>query len=228
MTNNFRRAAPALAAPVQPRRARAGGPAGGAGERAGTRLPRGDLPLSYTGATKPRPRIKLAANLPVGIELRGEVVEAYFDELRANRSDRGRRGAVPRGDRVPRRERGLARVPVGRLAAARRREYEVKVKGDDSLTSDALRGAVVRPPAPRSDREATPRRERAPERCRRSRPSAVHRGRRDSRRRREEAHCAPDRPPARCHRRREARGCRPGARPAAAGGALHSNAPPVR
>src|SRR5919205_651065 len=39
------------------------------------------LPLSYTRATKPRPRIKLAANLPVGIELRGEVVEAYFDEL---------------------------------------------------------------------------------------------------------------------------------------------------
>src|SRR5688500_4103917 len=38
------------------------------------------LPLSYTRAIKPRPRIKLAANLPIGIELRGEVVEAYFDE----------------------------------------------------------------------------------------------------------------------------------------------------
>jgi uncharacterized protein (DUF2344 family) len=40
-----------------------------------------ELPLSYTHAQRPRPRIKLAANLPVGIELRGEVVEAYFDEL---------------------------------------------------------------------------------------------------------------------------------------------------
>jgi hypothetical protein len=40
-----------------------------------------NLPLSYTRALKPRPRIKLAANLPVGIELRGEVIEAYFDEL---------------------------------------------------------------------------------------------------------------------------------------------------
>ena len=39
------------------------------------------LPLSYSRALKPRPRIKLAANLPIGIELRGEVVEAYFDEL---------------------------------------------------------------------------------------------------------------------------------------------------
>ncbi|MGH2402556.1 MAG: DUF2344 domain-containing protein, partial [Candidatus Limnocylindria bacterium] len=40
-----------------------------------------NLPLSYTRALKPRPRIKLAANLPVGLELRGEVVEAYFDDL---------------------------------------------------------------------------------------------------------------------------------------------------
>ena len=39
------------------------------------------LPLSYTAAHHPRPRLKLAANLPVGIELRGEVLEAYFDEL---------------------------------------------------------------------------------------------------------------------------------------------------
>jgi uncharacterized protein (DUF2344 family) len=39
------------------------------------------LPLSYTRALKPRPRIKLAANLPIGIELRGEVAEAYFDDL---------------------------------------------------------------------------------------------------------------------------------------------------
>jgi uncharacterized protein (DUF2344 family) len=40
-----------------------------------------ELPLSYSAALKPKPRIRLAANPPMGIELRGEIVEAYFDEL---------------------------------------------------------------------------------------------------------------------------------------------------
>lgn len=39
------------------------------------------LPLAYTSAQRPRPRLRLAANAPVGIELRDEVLEAYFDEL---------------------------------------------------------------------------------------------------------------------------------------------------
>jgi radical SAM-linked protein len=39
------------------------------------------LPLSLSNAARPRARLKFAANLPVGIELRGEVLEAYFDEL---------------------------------------------------------------------------------------------------------------------------------------------------
>src|SRR4029078_10247174 len=39
------------------------------------------LPLATSNALHPRPRLKFAANLPVGIELRGEVLEAYFDDL---------------------------------------------------------------------------------------------------------------------------------------------------
>src|SRR5512135_3875683 len=39
------------------------------------------LPLSETNAKRPRPRLQLAANLPIGMELRGEILEAYFDEL---------------------------------------------------------------------------------------------------------------------------------------------------
>jgi uncharacterized protein (DUF2344 family) len=39
------------------------------------------LPLSQSNAKRPRPRLQLAANLPVGVELRGEILEAYFDEL---------------------------------------------------------------------------------------------------------------------------------------------------
>ena len=39
------------------------------------------LPLSMSNAQRPRPRLQLAANLPVGVELRGEILEAHFDDL---------------------------------------------------------------------------------------------------------------------------------------------------
>jgi radical SAM-linked protein len=101
------------------------------------------LPLSYTGAVKPRPRIKLAANLPVGLELRGEVVEAYFDDLVP--IDRIHAAAENFPDGVALRD--AKEVWHGFPSAAsqlRGAEYEVEVSGDDQLTSDALRGAVVR------------------------------------------------------------------------------------
>ena len=102
-----------------------------------------NLPLSYTGAAKPKPRIKLAANLPVGIELRGEVVEAYFDELVPIDRIEAAGELFPEGVEL----RDAKEVWHGFPSAAsqlRGAEYEVAVKGDDSLTSDALRGAVVR------------------------------------------------------------------------------------
>jgi radical SAM-linked protein len=102
-----------------------------------------NLPLSYTHALTPRPRIKLAANLPVGIELRGEVVEAYFDDLVP--IDRIQSAAEQFPDGVELRD--AKEVWHGFPSAAsqlRGAEYEVEVSGDDTLTSDALRGAVVR------------------------------------------------------------------------------------
>jgi radical SAM-linked protein len=102
-----------------------------------------DLPLSYTRAVKPRPRIKLAANLPVGIELRNEVVEAYFDELVPLERIEAAGQQFPDGLEL----RDAKEVWHGFPSAAsqlRGAEYEVEVSGDDSLTSDALRGAVVR------------------------------------------------------------------------------------
>jgi radical SAM-linked protein len=102
-----------------------------------------NLPLSYTRALRPRPRIKLAANLPVGIELRGEVVEAYFDELVPLERIQGVGELLPDGVEL----RDAKEVWHGFPSAAsqlRGAEYEVEVSGDDSLTSDALRGAVVR------------------------------------------------------------------------------------
>ena len=101
------------------------------------------LPLSYTGAQKPRPRIKLAANLPVGIELRGEVVEAYFDDLVPLERIQAAAEQFPEGIEL----RDAKEVWHGFPSAAsqvRAAEYEVEVTGDASLTSDALRGAVVR------------------------------------------------------------------------------------
>jgi radical SAM-linked protein len=101
------------------------------------------LPLSYTGAQKPKPRIKLAANLPVGIELRGEVVEAYFDELVPLERIQAAAELFPEGIEL----RDAKEVWYGFPSAAsqvRGAEYEVEVAGDDGLTTDALRGAVVR------------------------------------------------------------------------------------
>jgi radical SAM-linked protein len=101
------------------------------------------LPLSYTHAVKPKPRIKLAANLPVGIELRGEVVEAYFDELVPVDRIQAAAERFPEGIEL----RDAKEVWHGFPSAAsqlRGAEYEVEIAGDESLTSDALRGAVVR------------------------------------------------------------------------------------
>ena len=97
----------------------------------------------YTRAPKPRPRIKLAANLPVGLELRGEVVEAYFDDLVP--LDRIQAAGEHFPDGVAMRD--AKEVWHGFPSAAsqlRGAEYEVEVSGDEPLTSDALRGAVVR------------------------------------------------------------------------------------
>src|SRR3990170_25400 len=98
-----------------------------------------NLPLSYTRALKPRPRIKLAANLPVGLELRGEVVEAYFDDLVPVERIQAAGDLFPEGIGLL----DAKEVWHGFPSAAsqlRGAEYEIQVSGDDGLTSDALRG----------------------------------------------------------------------------------------
>ncbi|CAN5273719.1 hypothetical protein BH24CHL10_BH24CHL10_03180 [soil metagenome] len=102
-----------------------------------------NLPLSYTHAVKPRPRIKLAANLPIGLELRGEVVEAYFDDLVPLDQIQAAGDHFPDGVAM----RDAKEVWHGFPSASsqlRGAEYEIEVSGGDDLTSDALRGAVVR------------------------------------------------------------------------------------
>jgi radical SAM-linked protein len=101
------------------------------------------LPLSYSSARRPRPRLKLAANLPVGIELRGEVLEAYFDELVPIDRIRAAGELLTEGiELLEARE-----VWHGFASAAsqlRGAEYEVEVEASGHLSEEELRGAVVR------------------------------------------------------------------------------------
>ncbi|HEX6139256.1 MAG TPA: TIGR03936 family radical SAM-associated protein [Candidatus Limnocylindria bacterium] len=104
-----------------------------------------NLPLSHTNAARPRPRLKFAANLPVGVELRGEVLEAYFDELVPMDRIQAAGELLPDGlEIVDARE-----VWHGFPSAAsqlRGAEYEIDVRarGDASLSEEELRGAIVR------------------------------------------------------------------------------------
>jgi radical SAM-linked protein len=103
------------------------------------------LPLSQTNAARPRPRLKFAANLPVGVELRGEVLDAYFDELVPIGKIQAAAELLPEGLEVV----DAREVWHGFPSAAsqlRGAEYEIDIRarGDATLTSDELRGAIVR------------------------------------------------------------------------------------
>ncbi len=103
------------------------------------------LPLSTTNAAKPRARLKFAANLPVGMELRGELLEAHFDDLVPIERILAVGDHLPEGVEVL----DAREVWHGFPSAAsqvRGAEYEVHLaaNGDAPLTSDELRGAVVR------------------------------------------------------------------------------------
>lgn len=101
------------------------------------------LPLSRTQAKRPRARLQVAANLPIGIELRGEILEAYFDELVPIERIRAAAALLPEG---------LALVDAREVwhgfpsAASQLRaaEYEVSLRSSQALTMDDLRGSVVR------------------------------------------------------------------------------------
>ena len=101
------------------------------------------LPVARTTSDRPRPRLRLAASTPVNLELRGDVLEVWFDEL------------VPL-DRVMAASEGLTdglaivearEVWHGFPSAAsqvRGGEYEVEVGLPADVNEEALRTAVVR------------------------------------------------------------------------------------
>ncbi|MEO8511031.1 MAG: TIGR03936 family radical SAM-associated protein [Chloroflexota bacterium] len=101
-----------------------------------------ELPLSYSAALKPRPRIRLAANPPMGIELRGEIVEAYFDELVPLERIMAAGEQLTDGLSIEEAREVWHGFPSA-ASQLRGAEYELDVKGDE-LTDEALRGAIVR------------------------------------------------------------------------------------
>lgn len=103
------------------------------------------LPLATSNAARPRARLKFAANLPVGMELRGELLEAYFDELVPIERILAIGDHLPEGVEVL----DAREVWHGFPSAAsqvRGAEYEVDVvaTGEASVSEEELRGAVVR------------------------------------------------------------------------------------
>lgn len=101
------------------------------------------LPLSHSNAARPRPRIKLAANPPVGLELRGEIVEAYFDDLVPIERIQAAGQLFPEGVQLLDAREVWHGFPSA-SSQLRAAEYEVTALGNGDLTSDELRGAVVR------------------------------------------------------------------------------------
>lgn len=104
-----------------------------------------DLPLAYSAARKPRPRLQLAANVPARIELRGEILEAYFDELVPVERIRAAGELFPDGVTMLEAREVWQGFPsaASQLRAA---EYEVEVAPGDGtpLNDERLREAVVR------------------------------------------------------------------------------------
>ncbi len=101
------------------------------------------LPLSRTNAKRPRPRLQLAANLPIAVELRGEILEAYFDDLVPIDRIRAAAELLPEG---------LALVDAREVwhgfpsaaSQVRAAEYEVQVRSPRELSEEDVRGSVVR------------------------------------------------------------------------------------
>ncbi len=105
-------------------------------------LTEAELPVSHTAAKRPRPRIRLAAITPANLELRGDVVEVWFDELVT------RERLVAAGEGLAD---GLAIVDAREVwhgfpsAASQVRggEYEVEVHLPEGVTADDMRAGVV-------------------------------------------------------------------------------------
>ncbi len=101
-----------------------------------------ELPVSQTAAARPRPRLRLAATAPPGMELRGDIVEVWFDDLVSLEQVMAAGSTLADGLAIV----DAREVWHGFPSAAsqvRGGEYEVVVTIQDGVTEDDLRAAVV-------------------------------------------------------------------------------------
>ena len=101
------------------------------------------LPLSETSGQRRRPRLSLAASLPAGVDAHGEVLEAHFDELIPAERLRAAGELLPEGVQIVEARDVWHGFPSA-ASMLRGAEYEVRVRGDEPLTDEALRGSIVR------------------------------------------------------------------------------------
>jgi hypothetical protein len=102
-----------------------------------------DLPVSQTAAARPRPRIKLAASAPANLELRGDVIEVWFDVLVPQEQVLAATQNLADGLTVV----DAREVWHGFPSAAsqvRGGEYEVEFNSPTGTTGEDMRAAVVR------------------------------------------------------------------------------------
>ena len=101
-----------------------------------------ELPISQTAAARSRPRLRLAASAAPGMELRGDIVEVWFDDLVPLEQVMAAGSALADGLAIV----DAREVWHGFPSAAsqvRGGEYEVVVTTQDGVTEDDLRAAVV-------------------------------------------------------------------------------------
>jgi hypothetical protein len=105
-------------------------------------LTEAELPVSQTAAKRPRARIRLAAVTPPSLELKGDVIEVWFDDLVAR--DR----LITAGEALAD---GLSIVDAREVwhgfpsasSQVRGGEYEVEARAPDGIGADEVRAAVV-------------------------------------------------------------------------------------
>ena len=102
-----------------------------------------ELPVSRTAAARPRPRIRLAASAPAHVELRGDILEVWFDELVPQERLLAAGELLADGLTIVDAREAWHGFPSA-ASQVRGGEYEVAARIPGGVTADEVRSAVVR------------------------------------------------------------------------------------
>jgi radical SAM-linked protein len=101
------------------------------------------LAISQTAAARPKPRIRLAASAPANLELRGDIVEVWFDALVPQEEVLAATQNLAEGLAVIDAREAWHGFPSA-SSQVRGGEYEVEFNAPTGTTADDMRAAVVR------------------------------------------------------------------------------------